>query len=570
MLVFACFIYAFWFFVHPESLSYHEQYQLFLFSCDYLVSRLSVAGGVCDYLSEFIVQFYYCPAFGALLLTAVFVLLQMSLWKAARLLGASESSFVFSFLPSLLILAYMGDENVLLSFPLALVVVLLTFCASFYCYKWIHFFIIPLLYWIAGPVVVVYVILLASHFILEKNYAYCIGIVPYALASIYLLSHIFLVQYPWPDVWGGINYHRNRLTYPILQFVIEAVVAILPIAMHFVYNITNKWVCLCEYFTVFISGVLFVCFNYDKDKYYQIKCDYLVRYEQWNDIIENAEHYQSATLMSANSVNLALAKTGQLGERMFEFYQCGPKGLFSEFDRNMVACLPIAEAFYHLGMVNSAMRYYFDLQESILNGRKSGRMTKRLAELNIVNGRYDVAQKYINDLKMSLFYSQWARDAERCLLSEDSVNNDVCFGRLRRLRYKSDFLYSSAEMSKMLALLWNQNKDNTMAFDYMMANIMLECDMQSFVSAVPWLEVVHGDAMPRHYQEVFAMFWLQNIHVDGYELSEQMKREVKKFDAFFLLSNDIDKLRRSKWSKSYWTYCMLHRFSTSVYNGSNY
>ena len=56
-------IFLFWWLGFPQALNYQEQNQLFLFSSDYFYNSLHIAGGLADYISEFIVQFYYVPWF---------------------------------------------------------------------------------------------------------------------------------------------------------------------------------------------------------------------------------------------------------------------------------------------------------------------------------------------------------------------------------------------------------------------------------------------------------------------------------------------------------------------------
>ena len=72
LLIFALAIFLFWWLAYPHALSYQEQYQLFLWTGDYLVERLSVAGGLADYIGEFLTQFYYIPWLGALILALLF------------------------------------------------------------------------------------------------------------------------------------------------------------------------------------------------------------------------------------------------------------------------------------------------------------------------------------------------------------------------------------------------------------------------------------------------------------------------------------------------------------------
>ena len=91
----------FWFLAYPQALGFQEQNQLFLFTWDYLGERLSVTGGLADWIAEFLTQFNYIPWLGALLLSGLFVLLQMLVWKL------SDSDFLewypLSYIPSLLL-----------------------------------------------------------------------------------------------------------------------------------------------------------------------------------------------------------------------------------------------------------------------------------------------------------------------------------------------------------------------------------------------------------------------------------------------------------------------------------
>lgn len=176
--------------------------------------------------------------------------------------------------------------------------------------------------------------------------------------------------------------------------------------------------------------------------------DWLVREGRWQDVIDRAEKYQVRTTFSSNAVNLALAMTGQLADRQFEFYQDGPSALIMPSVRDNFSNLPSAEAFYHLGMINSAKRYMYDIQESILNGRKSGRCMKRIAECFILNGQYKVAKKYLDVLKQSLFYRSWAEEAEQCLYDEVKINANP-EGYLRRVRYKKNYMYDYGQMDKL-------------------------------------------------------------------------------------------------------------------------
>ena len=118
-------VFLFWYVAYPHALSYQEQYQLFLWTGDYFLELVSLPGGLADWLGELIVQFYYVEWLGALLLALLFVVLQQ---LSARLLLQKGAWRLLSLIPVVLLIWLMGDINVLLSLPVAIVLALALAC----------------------------------------------------------------------------------------------------------------------------------------------------------------------------------------------------------------------------------------------------------------------------------------------------------------------------------------------------------------------------------------------------------------------------------------------------------
>ena len=452
-------IFLFWYVAYPHALSYHEQYQLFLRTWDYFVERMSLPGGFADWLGEFIVQFYYIEWLGALLLALLFVAMQR---LATRLLPKGALCLL-SLLPVVLVLWLLGDINVLLSLPVAIILALALACIRLSKpLSWIDLLILPIAYWLIGPAVWIYVIIRVIQ--LGWKHLWMAG----WLLAVQLMAYAWLLpQWPLQQVMTGLNYYRIPLHYP--QF----------------------------------SG-------YDKDMYELIRQDYLVRNERWDEIVKRAGDYQVKTPFWSNCVNLALSQKRLLADRMFDFWQSGEDALIMPRTRDLTSMLPSAETFWRLGMVNSAQRYMFDTQESILNGRKSGRCTKRIAECMIVNGHYQTAAKQLDLLKKSLFYRSWAMDAEAMMKNEATINDHPVYGRLRRLRYKENFLYSYEELDKMFGLLFMNNTENKMALDYFMAQMLLKGNLQGFQQNMGVVQQYGGyRQMPLGYQDVMRCIQMQ-------------------------------------------------------------
>ena len=451
-------IFLFWYLAYPHALSYQEQYQLFLWTGDYFMERISVPGGFADWLGEFVVQFYYVEWLGALLLALLFVALQR---LTARLLP--EKWFLLSLVPVALVLWLMGDINVLLSFPVAIVLALALACIRLpKRVSWIDILILPIAYWLIGSAVWIYILVRTIQ--IGWKHLWTAG----WLVAVQLMAYAWLLpQWPLQQVMVGQTYYRIPLHYP-------------------------QW-----------GG-------YDKDMYELIRQDYLVRNERWDEIVRRAGEYQVRTPFWSNCVNLALSQKRLLADRMFDFYQSGEVALIIPRTRDLTSMLPSAEAFWRLGMVNSAQRYMFDTQESILNAKKSGRCTKRIAECMLVNGHYQTAQKQLNLLKKSLFYRSWAEEAETMMKDEAKINAHPVYGKLRQLRYKENFLYNYDEIDKMFGLLFMNNQENKMALDYFMAQMLLKGNLQGFHEYMGAVQQYGGyRQMPLGYQDVMRCIQMQ-------------------------------------------------------------
>lgn len=541
-LLFAVAVALFWAFPYRCALSYQEQYQLFLFTPSYFTERISVPGGLADYAAEFITQFYYVYAIGAILLALVFFCLQRLTWVLMRRSGVSQSWYLLSFIPAVALWALMGNENVLLSFAIALLameeLMLHYIIVRDHSRGWVApavylLIAVPVGYWLFGPVVIGVALsatynpyrpygtsqtlperaVKSNSQTLLTPYGWVLLSVLYFVAIVWLCG-LFL-QYPYYKLFGGINYFRYPGIIPVIQWVVAALFALLPLVVSYLPRLEGKKAVraeIAQLTIIMLATVPLLHFSFDRATYELIDYDYLVRTHQWQRIIEKAEKRQASSPMSVSCVNLALAMQGQLCDRLFEFYQNGAEGLFPTFTRDMTSPLPTAEAFYQLGMVNDAERYAFEAQEAIPNYRKSGRLTRRIAQCEIINGNYAVAAKYLRMLEHSLFYRQWAKSQERFLYNSAAVKADPEYGRLGDIRIKRhDYLFSDQEMDQMLGLLLVDNKkyDNRMAYEYLIAYELLQRDVNRFMQYYPLGRFVQFDHIPYAIQQVLIGSWLQ-------------------------------------------------------------
>jgi uncharacterized protein YneF (UPF0154 family) len=504
-------VFLFWEYRYPFALTYQEQFQMFLFDGDYFWERMAEPGGLARYIGEFLTQFYNSITIGATILAVLYILLQRLTWRLMNSRPVSplvsvKYYYVLSFLPALIVWYAMGDESVMLTYVVALLMAMAVALAwrnwSSEWAQWVKWVVaivlIPVVYWLIGPLVLLVAVLMIP-------WTMAVAAVLYSLALILLSAHF--VPFPMSRVFLGIDYYRFPDTVPYMLMAIPVVIWIMAL---FVKKLPQpkQWV---VYAQALILAVLILVpkeYGYDAKKYELMEYDYLVRVKDWNGIIAKAEKQTPDLPMSVNATNLALGITNQLGERAFEFYQRGSEGLLPPFERNFSTTLLMGEVYFYLGLVNTAQRFAFESMEAIPNYNKSARAVKRLVETNLINGQYEVARKYLQLLEKTIFYRPWAKQMMAMLGDEKAINAHPLYGTLRQFRLQEDFLFSDQELDKMCGQLFMHNQKNRMAAQYLLMLPLLEKDIPRFMS---YVKVVQNRIQynPRYCQEAIAFAFMQ-------------------------------------------------------------
>lgn len=458
--IFGVSVFLFWWLLHPGAMAFHEQNQLFLFTWDYLAERMVVAGGLADYIAEFITQFNYIPVLGEVLIAILFVIFQRSI---ARTIGKDEW-YLLSFIAPVMTLTYMSDFFVLLSYMVALTIAV-QLCALYRKHPNVIWSSIATVlgYWLIGPAVFVFTVYAA----LKERNKYSFLLISLAIATVVVSRLTYMHQYPWKTVICGVNYYRRAVTVPAMQVCIP-IVSVLPAVLSEFLPRPKAYINALLGLAVVAGGVWGIHKSYNKDIAELVAYENLVRHEDWNTVLKRAEKYQPNSELGSVTVNLALIMSGR-GAELPEFKQYGTRGLIQPRVRDYLSNSASSEVFWRLGMINECLRYAFDTQESLVNNRKSGRWMSRVAECQMLNGRYDAAEKYLDILSHSLFYRKWAENQRRYLRDEEAIMSNNVYAYLKTVRYKEDFLFFYPEMDKMLAKLYFENNNNVVAAWYYQA-----------------------------------------------------------------------------------------------------
>ena len=427
---------------YPHHLHYQEQYQLFLFDSNYVWDIVRLPGGVADLLGRFCTQFFLFAWVGAGIIAVLLSAVQLLTFRLANwgwLYG-------LSYVPSLLLWLFLLDENALLGGVWAVLLTLLAIWGlgrlpNGWTRRVLIIVAIPVVYWMVGP------------------------------------------------AWTGSHYHRYPTVFPTLLYAAWLSAVVLPLiarachrwlsASHSSFHISHSSF-LISYFSFLILMACLVWKNANFKAEKVMQYDFMARYQQWNRILETVNAEKPNNQIGVTVQNLALAMHGMLLEQMANYNQNGIAGLLPDVKEDATSPLPTAEAFYQLGMINVAQRTVFEAQEAILDFQKSGRCYKRLAQTNLINGQYAVARKYLSALQKTLFYRDWANETLPLLGDEEAIDKHPEYGRLRQSAYTEDFYFSDHVTPEMLKSLYYRNKDNRLAYQYLLAYYMLTGDREGY------------------------------------------------------------------------------------------
>jgi hypothetical protein len=554
-------------------LSYIEQNQLFRYNADYLADFFTIPGGLITLAGSFLTQFFHNPWIGALILTligALIFLLSQLIFRKTGLHG-----ILFSLIPLFLLAAYQSNHNhpVFLSlgliFSLACVAVTIRIENTRRRY-YVVIITFIFLYFIAG-----FFSILATVLSVIYELLYIKGIRRYrfTVAAIFisfilpLLAWKYIYLIPFSQVWllpVSISsptpvtpvFYMMALYFPLVLLITFS-------AKHFLKK--SGFVYSWKLQTMFSGAALYflaiflvVKFAYDRKNELFLHIDSCYQSSDWEKVLNLSNQYPGNNQLVLYFTNIALYKSGNMADEMFQYKQSGTGGLWLDWKRNETAPFFGGEIFYHLGYNNEAFRWAFEAMEAKgLNPRS----LKRLTVASIINGHYALAGKYINYLDQTLLYRKWAEEHRRFLNDTTLVNRDEELGEKRKFLLKNDFIADIDVNNIGLNQLLANHPENRMAFEYFMASCLLKKDLNAFAANIYRLNDLGYKTIPRHYEEALVLYQgltKSNIVPAGFLISNTTRDRFRDYARMFAANrNNMDKAANAlsvDFGNTFWYY----------------
>ena len=566
-LVFAICITCFFALLYPHHLHFQEQFQLFQFDWTYALDVISVPGGLAEWLGRFFVQFFLFAWAGAVIIALILTSIQ----RLTTFQIKEKSLYALSFIPASLLFFFLFDENSRFG---AVWSVLLSQLAAWGLAKahplWLQLtlffiFLVPV-YWAVGPVAILFVLLSlykllpALHQRKGTMWSIIVCIVTLLLAGAVPATAHHFVNYHFISFFYGIHYHTNWQEASTLLWVTIWLLSFFPLTKWLLRKPFDKkpaLICSLSAYTLtfaLIGWLFHISYNPRSEEV--MKYDFMTRFQQWNRILSSAKDKKPNNALEVTALNLALGMRGQMSEEIFEYHQNGLAGLLPKFQRDPVSPLTTAEAYYQLGMINTAQCFVFEAQEAIPNFQKSARCYKRLAQTNLICGNYEVARKYLLALQKTLFYRSWANETMALLGDEEAINNHPEYGRLRSYIVNQDFFFSEYEIPQMLGQQFVSNRQNRIAYEYLQAAYLLTGDLEDFVQCLNAGQNLYK-SMPKHFQEAFILWWSHDHNPNEKVPSYIKPAYVQGMNQYYFVAGQpgvSDKTLARQFGHTYWHY----------------
>jgi hypothetical protein len=557
-------------FFYNYHLFFTEQLQVFLLTFDHFTVYLSKPAFLASYIGDFLTQFYYLKWGGAVIITGTLIMLWFVLKVTLNKITGRRVSFLWPLVPVILSWIALCD----LEYPVSNIIALMISVTITLIYISIRsskarfaagFILTPLLYVLAGSSFYILAIIGICYEIsqrsrpgmfLNSSFLAILAIfVPPVLRSQYLLttaqSYAYLSEMTRnPVIWQF---------FPIIGILVIISLMVLfnrkkEGEMHSIILLSIEFLVLSG---LLVSGILLHS-DFMMEKI--LRLDYESSRGRWQEVRKLADKYHMHNNFSAYFSNMALAKLGHLPDELMNHYQPIATGLFIPVNanENYLTITLSNEVYWQLGDVNASQ--HSALLGSIFSPRSNNsRLMERLIEINIVNGQYAPAEKYISILEKTMFHRKWAEGMRKYLFNESECSKAEWITRKRAIIPSRDLLKKGNEYIETLRMLTDNHPGNRMAVDYLLCYHLLCKDIEGFAGDFDkYFRKESYEILPKVYQEglmiLFAKGERKPENYRSYRFLPATFKAMKEYTDLYAGGTRNRMQLYEKFGKTYWFY----------------
>ena len=224
----------------------------------------------------------------------------------------------------------------------------------------------------------------------------------------------------------------------------------------------------------------------------------------WEGVLTIARDCDEPTRVIWMMKNLALFRLGRQGDEKYH-YKNDDKPCNAPFKVRMTQTG--AKVLYlHYGQLNFCYRWC--LEDGVEYGWRVD-YYRYMLKCSLMNGEYTVAQKYIDILKQTKYYADWAQQYEAYVKNPELIKKNKEFEPILHMLSANDRLTSDNTLIEiyLLTLFSNDDSDDPIYQEQTLLAALQMKDIQMF-----WPRFFHyanlhkGERMPTHYQEAAYLY----------------------------------------------------------------
>lgn len=427
-----------------------EQARVLVYEWERIAEQMMRAGGIADFIALFLQQFFLfkvaAAAIMALLLTSVSLCLhKVYIYAAGRSTSLAEK--ILCCLPAALLFVYTEGKIFFITGHVAILLSSIGLLLATLLIKGNNTSPIQrILKYIGIPLLIIFVGFAAQ----TAVWPMIAGIFLYSLlykkdyisAGITVISAVFMVglgRYTClaitkdelfsPDIF---SYRTQTPTTMVWVWTTFVTLMVVPFLFNkFFSEKVTKHISTACIATIIVVGV--TCSTYkahhDEETNQRLALLHWIYAKDYEPASEFCMEYLTNTY-TANIYFKILSETNELENEVGGILKTGDQLIMAPSKIRLVR-RHLMSLYYYLGYVSGAQREAFEYNEPS-EGMMVPEAVKILALTNIAQGNYSVAEKYINYLSHTLFYSDWAEQQRHFLYNDKAVENDPELGPRRK------------------------------------------------------------------------------------------------------------------------------------------
>ncbi len=512
-----------------------QELSLWLPTKVYFAERMLVPGGMMSYLACFLTQFLYYPMLGSFIYVALLLLVQ---WMTMKVFGIPLRHALIALIPSVLILCCSMEVGYWIfqiktqGYFFSMLVGFLFVLSAMRFYQafkgWSRFVVMTGVAIVGYPLFGFYASLALASMAL---WTLCNGKADKGIVALTCALLVFAT----PILYYGV-YEQTRLVdmftvgMPAFEFSKRDVFTWIPYVLLYLFPLVIPFVSLrsdekpvAKPFSLIelLGGIVVIVslgliFWYrDPNFRAEIKMNHAMERLEWRKALDIAKaQKQTPTRLIVLNKNLALLKLGRAGDEMFHYLDGGE----APDSPLQIRLMQVGGKmlYYHYARMNFCYRWC--LEDAVEYGWKIDYL-KYMVRTSLISGEPALAQKYINTLKKTLFYRNWAKKYEKMVDNPSLMAKDREMASILPLYQYEDQLDGDNSLVEIYLLNYfahTYSDVSTPMFDEaaLMCALTLK-DIPTFWNCFFRYANSHKtNRMPTHYQEAALLYGNLEKEVD--------------------------------------------------------